>query len=308
MTESGGEASYQIEDSLAGERVDVALSRLVGMSRTKAGQLISDGLVLINGRRASRSDKLEVGSVVNVSFPTMSSSDGQEDRVDLDILHVDDDIVVVNKPVGIAAHASPGWSGPTLTGQLPLHGVSLSQLGPQERQGIVHRLDVGTSGVMVLARSDRAYLDLKDQFRSREVRKIYHTLVQGHPDPPEGTINAPIGRHPQHDHRFAVTSGGKPSVTNYRTLDAFAYASLLEIDLKTGRTHQIRVHMSAMRHPCCGDLTYGADPVLSRKLGLNRQWLHAHKLDLRHPGTGERCSFSGGYPPDLQRALDVLGH
>lgn len=307
MTENR-EVSYDIEDSLAGERVDVALSRLAGMSRTKVGQLISDGLVLINGRRASRSDKLDVGATVRVSFPAPSGNDGPEDRVDLEILHVDDDIAVVNKPVGIAAHASPGWSGPTLTGQLPLHGVSLSQLGPQERQGIVHRLDVGTSGVMVLARSDRAYVDLKEQFRSREVRKIYHTLVQGHPDPPEGSINAPIGRHPQHDHRFAVTSSGKPSVTNYRTLDAFAYASLLEVDLKTGRTHQIRVHMSAMRHPCCGDLTYGADPALSSRLGLTRQWLHAHELDLRHPGTGSRQSFFGDYPQDLQCALDVLGH
>jgi 23S rRNA pseudouridine1911/1915/1917 synthase len=159
---------------------------------------------------------------------------------------------------------------------------------------------------MVVAKSERAYTSLKRQFRERTVDKVYHALVQGHPDPSRGTIDAPIDRHPTHDHRWAVVAGGKPSVTHYETLEAFAAASLLEIHLETGRTHQIRVHMSAVRHPCVGDLTYGADPVLASRLGLTRQWLHAVRLGFQHPATGEWQEFESPYPADLQHALDVL--
>lgn len=298
--------TFVVDDSLADERLDVGLSRLMGISRTQAGNLISDGAVRIGSRRPSRSDRLAVGTRVHVDVPPGVESVEADTEVDIDVIYVDSDIVVVNKPVGVAAHASPGWQGPTLTGQLPLRGIALSSLGPQERQGVVHRLDVGTSGVMVMARSDRAYIGLKEQFRDRTVTKTYHALVQGHPDPPTGSIDAPIGRHPQHDHRFAVVADGKPSRTNYRTIGNYRYATLLEVDLLTGRTHQIRVHMSAMRHPCCGDLTYGADPTLATRLGLQRQFLHAHKLVLDHPGSGERQEFVAEYPPDLSAALEIL--
>jgi 23S rRNA pseudouridine1911/1915/1917 synthase len=172
----------------------------------------------------------------------------------------------------------------------------------------VHRLDVGTSGLMVIAKSERAYTALKGQFRDRTVDKIYHAVVQGHPDPTRGTIEAPIDRHPTRDHRWAVVAGGRPSITHYDTLEAFPAASLLEIRLETGRTHQIRVHLSALRHPCVGDLTYGADPVLAEQLRLDRQWLHAVRLGFEHPGTGERVVFTSPYPPDLQHAHDVLAH
>ena len=170
----------------------------------------------------------------------------------------------------------------------------------------MHRLDVGTSGLMVVAKSERAYVSLKDQFRNRTVKKIYHTLVQGRLDPPSGTIDAPIDRHPNSSYRFAVLESGRPSITHYDTLDAFAYASLLEVHLETGRTHQIRVHMSAMRHPCCGDLTYGADPKLAAKLQLDRQWLHAVSLGFEHPGTLEMVEFSSPYAADLQMALEKV--
>ena len=229
-----------------------------------------------------------------------------EPVVELPIVFQDDDIVVVDKPVGVAAHPSPGWTGPTVTNGLRAAGVSVAETGPAEREGIVHRLDVGTSGLMVVARTPQAYTRLKAQFKDREVSKTYHTLVQGHPDPSSGTIDAPIGRHPHHDYRFAVLNEGKPSVTHYRTLEAYSYGSLLEVDLETGRTHQIRVHMSAMNHPCCGDLTYGADPTLAKRLGLERQWLHAVALTITHPRTGERISFESPYPPDLAHALAVL--
>ena len=156
----------------------------------------------------------------------------------------------------------------------------MSTSGAEERQGIVHRLDVGTTGVMVVAKSERAYTALKRAFRERDVDKRYHAVVQGHPDPSRGTIDAPIDRHPKHDYKWAVVAGGRPSVTHYDTLEAFRSASLIDVKLETGRTHQIRVHFSALRHPCVGDLTYGADPVLARRLRLSRQWLHARTLGL----------------------------
>ena len=224
----------------------------------------------------------------------------------LTILYRDADIVVVDKPVGVAAHPSPGWTGPTVLGALAGQGIWTSTSGAQERQGIVHRLDVGTTGVMVVALSERAYSVLKDAFRDRTVEKIYHAVVQGHPDPSSGTIDAPIGRHPSSDWKFAVVAGGRESVTHYETLEAFPSASLLQVHLETGRTHQIRVHFSAMRHPCVGDRTYGADPTLAARLGLTRQWLHARSLAFAHPADGRWVEFTSPYPADLAHALEVL--
>jgi len=225
---------------------------------------------------------------------------------ELTIVYDDDDLVVIDKPVGVAAHPSVGWEGPTVLGALAGAGFRISTSGAAERAGIVHRLDVGTSGLMVVAKSERAYTELKRQFHDREVEKIYHAVVQGHPDPLAGTIDAPIGRHPGSSWKFAITADGKPSVTHYETLEAFPSASLLEVHLETGRTHQIRVHMAAQRHPCVGDAMYGADPTISTRLGLARQWLHAKKLGLTHPSSGEFVVFETEYPADLQHALDVL--
>jgi 23S rRNA pseudouridine1911/1915/1917 synthase len=148
---------------------------------------------------------------------------------------------------------------------------------------------------------------LKRAFKERTVDKRYHALVQGHPDPSSGTVDAPIDRHPKHDWKWAVVAGGKPSVTHYDTVEAFRAASLLDVRLETGRTHQIRVHMAAVRHPCVGDLTYGADPVLARRLGLTRQWLHARELAFAHPADGRWVTFASPYPADLARALELLG-
>jgi 23S rRNA pseudouridine1911/1915/1917 synthase len=149
---------------------------------------------------------------------------------------------------------------------------------------------------------------LKQAFRDRAVEKTYHTLVQGHPDPFEGTIDAPIGRHPGPEYKMAISSGGRRSITHYRTLEAHRGATLLEVKLETGRTHQIRVHMAAIKHPCVGDPTYGANPRLAADLGLRRQWLHAVGLAFEHPGTGDWCSYSSDYPEDLQAALDHIRH
>jgi len=300
--------SLPVPDGLEGERVDAALARLLGFSRTKAADLAADGQVSLDGEVVGKSARVSAGQWLEVVMPGEPAAVQIVPEVveGLRVVLDDDDVVVVDKPVGVAAHPSPGWTGPTVIGGLAAAGYRISTSGAAERQGIVHRLDVGTSGVMAVAKSERAYTSLKRQFRDRTVDKVYHAVVQGHCDPLSGTVDAPIGRHPQHDYKWAVVSDGKPSVTHYDTLEAFPHASLLEIHLETGRTHQIRVHMAALRHPCAGDLTYGADPELAKRLGLTRQWLHAAELSFDHPSTGERITVASEYPEDLTVALERL--
>lgn len=297
-----------VPEGLDGERLDAALARLFGLSRTKAAAIIEAGDVLIDDVVVDKATRVVAGSWLEVTLPAEPAPvQVVPERIEgLHVLFDDEDVVVIDKPVGVAAHPSPGWTGPTVIGGLAGLGYRISTSGAAERQGIVHRLDVGTTGVMVVAKSELAYAGLKHQFKTRTVDKIYHALVQGHPDPSSGTIDAPIDRHPQHDYRWAVVQGGKPSITHYDTIEAFPHASLLEIHLETGRTHQIRVHMSALRHPCVGDATYGADPTLTKRLGLTRQWLHAHRLAFDHPRTGERLTFASPYPADLAAALERI--
>ncbi|MEV8369778.1 RluA family pseudouridine synthase [Microbacterium sp. NPDC064584] len=296
-----------VPDGLDGARVDAALAKMLGFSRTFAAEVADAGGVVMDGRVLTKSDRLHGGSWLEVTWQPK-----EEPRVvplavpDLGIVYEDDEIVVVDKPAGVAAHPSLGWEGPTVLGALAAGGVRVATTGAAERQGIVHRLDVGTSGLMVVAKTERAYTALKRAFKEREVEKIYHAVVQGHPDPLAGTINAPIGRHPSHSWKFAVTPDGKDSVTHYETLEAFRRAALLEIHLETGRTHQIRVHMAAHRHPCVGDPLYGGDPTLAARLGLTRQWLHARQLSFLHPATGEQVTFTSEYPADLAAALEIL--
>ncbi len=299
--------SMPVPEGLAGERVDAGLAKLLGFSRTFAAEVAEAGGVSADGAVLGKSDRLHAGSWLEVIWQSREAPViVPVDVPDLTIVHDDDDIVVVDKPVGVAAHPSVGWTGPTVLGALAGAGYRISTSGASERAGIVHRLDAGTSGLMVVAKSERAYAELKRAFHDREVDKVYHAVVQGHPDPLAGTIDAPIGRHPGSSWKFAIVSGGKDSVTHYETLEAFPSASLLEVNLETGRTHQIRVHMAAQRHPCVGDAMYGADPSISAKLGLSRQWLHALQLSFRHPATGESVVYRTDYPADLQHALDVL--
>lgn len=299
--------SLPVPDGLDGERADAGIARMLGLSRTIVADACDAGTVELDGTFLKKSDKLRAGGWLTVSW------EGQREVVivpavveGMGILFDDADIVIVDKPVGVAAHPAASWEGQTVLGGLAAAGFRISTSGAPERAGIVHRLDVGTSGAMVVAKSEIAYERLKDAFHDREVEKIYHAVVQGQMDPLAGTIDAPVGRHPSSDWKFAVTSAGKHAVTHYETLEAFAGASLLEIHLETGRTHQIRVHMSAQRHPCVGDTLYGADPTLSKKLGLTRQWLHAHKLAFTHPTTGQWVNVESPYPADLKHALEVL--
>ena len=299
-----------VPDGLDGERLDAAIARMFGVSRTGAAELIGDGKVLIDGKLGIKSDRVLAGAELSVTLPPPPGAEAPapaEPVAGMGIVYEDDDIIVVDKPRGVAAHPTPGWTGPTVIGGLLATGHRVATSGAAERQGIVHRLDANTTGLMVVAKSEPAYSALKQAFRDRTVTKTYHALIQGHPDPLRGTIDAPIGRHPSSgDGRFAVVADGRPSVTHYDTLEAFRAASLLSIGLETGRTHQIRVHMSALHHPCVGDLLYGADPTLAAHLGLTRQWLHAVRLAFEHPGTGREVIFESAYAPDLQHALDVL--
>ncbi len=300
--------SLQVPEGLGGERVDAAMASMFGLSRTRAADLIGRGLVVLDGADVSKSDRVLPGSRLDVTIPVEADPLVVVPQVveGIGIIHDDESIVVIDKPVGVAVHPSPGWSGPTVVGHLAGAGFRIATSGASERQGIVQRLDVGTSGVMVICKSEQAYSVLKNAFRHRTVDKTYHALVQGHPDPSVGTIDAPIARHPGADYKFAVLDGGRASITHYETLEAHRYASLLEVHLETGRTHQIRVHMSALKHPCVGDLTYGADPTLAKRVGVVRQWLHAVKLGFEHPDTGAYVEYESPYPDDLARALDVI--
>lgn len=299
--------ALSVPEGLAGLRVDATLTRLFGLSRTKAAELADAGDVSLDGRVRGKGDRVAAGAWLEVRLPGPAAPVGPPEPVDgLSVIYVDDEILVIDKPVGVAAHPSPGWTGPTVTGGVAAMGYEMASSGADERQGVVHRLDAGTTGLMVLARSESAYTALKRAFKERTVDKGYHALVQGHPDPSTGTIDAPIDRNPTHDWRFAVVAGGRPSVTHYATIEAFPAASMLDITLETGRTHQIRVHMAALRHPCVGDTTYGADPTLAARLGLSRQWLHAVRLGFAHPGSGAPVTFTSPYPADLATALETL--
>jgi 23S rRNA pseudouridine1911/1915/1917 synthase len=305
---SPGARRVPVPEGLDGERLDTALARMFGLSRAQAADLIGNGDVLVDGLPAVKSDRVPAGHWLELTLPPPPGPlpVSPQPVPGLTVLYEDADIIVVDKPVGVAAHPTPGWTGPTVLQGLLAAGHTVATSGAAERQGIVHRLDAGTTGVMVVAKSESAYSALKQAFRERAVDKRYHALVQGHPDPLRGTIDAPIARHPSGDGRFAVVADGRPSVSHYDTLEAFRAASLVEVRLETGRTHQIRVHMAAVRHPCVGDRLYGADPVLAARLGLTRQWLHAVQLGFAHPADGRAVEFVSPYPADLQGTLDLL--
>lgn len=302
--------NLEIPAELNGERIDSALAKLLGsfnISRNKIVKLLESNEVSLGHKKLNKSDRVEFGQTITVLLPDDEVQDAIPlTPLDLEIVYQDTDLVIVNKPVGCAAHPSPGWNGPTVIGALIASGISLTTSGPAERQGIVQRLDVDTSGLMMVAKSESAYLRLKDMFRNREIKKIYHALAQGHIEPATGTIDAPIDRHPKEDYKMAVVLDGKPSITHYEVIEYYRSVSLLKVELETGRTHQIRVHMSAIRHPLVGDLTYGADPNLAKEIGVNRPWLHAAALEFTHPLSGEVISVTASYPSDLTDSLARL--
>ena len=228
------------------------------------------------------------------------------------ILYEDEYIIVIDKPANIASHNSTGWYGPSIVELLNATGYKLYKNENPDQDGIVHRLDVGTSGVMVLAKNEFAYKNLKDQFRYRTVTKIYHALVEGNISETTGAIYDPIGQVDDEEYAFDVMPEGKPSTTNYKKLlvfpelNLFPTVSLLEINIETGRTHQIRLHFSNKNHPLVGDFKYGSDRGIAARLELKHQWLHAKQLEVNHPLTGKRMIFTSEYPYDLQNSIDLL--
>ena len=300
--------TLSVPEGVEGERIDSALTRVLGLSRTAIVKLLEDGDIRSNGNAMQKSERVLAGQVIEVLMPAPMNQDPipLTPLVGLTVVHNDDDIVVIDKPVGCAAHPSPGWMGPTVVGALLAAGYTISTSGPAERAGVVHRLDAGTSGLMIIAKTDAAYLKLKEMFRNHEVEKTYHALVQGHMDPSTGTIDAPIDRHPKEDHRFAVVATGKESITHYEVIEYYRSVSLVKVELETGRTHQIRVHFSALSHPLVGDTTYGADPVLGKKMQMSRPWLHALELRFNHPVNGVPLTLRAPYPADLQASLALL--
>ena len=276
-------------NALVGKRFDVAVAKMLGISRAKAADLIESGQARVLDRAIAKSGTLMAGETVE--FDLVEEQRAPEPIADdMAIVYEDDDVVVVDKPVGVAAHASVGWTGPTVLGSLLDRGVRIPSYGAAGRQGIVSRLDVGTSGLMLVCKSELAYVEMRRQFAEHEVVKTYHALVQGGLREDKATIEAPIGRAKVSDvmERFG------------------SEATLVSVNLETGRTHQIRVHFSSIGHPLVGDPMYGANPVLSEELGLERQWLHATQLEFRHPRTHVWTTVKSRYPADLSHALDRM--
>ncbi|KAB8291001.1 RluA family pseudouridine synthase [Bifidobacterium avesanii] len=292
-------------DALIGKRLDVAVAKMLGISRAKASELIASGQVRSLARDIAKSSTLMSGETLEFDLKD-EAPEPEPIADDMAIAYEDDDVVVVDKPVGVAAHASVGWTGPTVLGSLLDRGVRITSYGAPGRQGIVSRLDVGTSGLMLVCKSELAYKEMRRQFAEHEVKKTYHALVQGNLKEDRATIEAPIGRAKVSDFRFTVTPAGKEAITHWDVMERFGEATLVSVNLETGRTHQIRVHFSSIGHPLVGDPMYGANPKLSAAVGLDRQWLHAMRLEFRHPRTRVWTTVESHYPADLSHALDAM--
>lgn len=316
---------FTVTSQFAGCRFDVCLSKLMGVSRANAISLIDSGKAKILNRKSQKSSILQESYVIVVNkeddcvsdcdcdcdcasaCDSSSNLQSQPAMCDLEIVYNDDDVVVINKPVAMASHAAKGWNGPTVPESLEAAGIRINTtLCDESRKGIVSRLDVGTSGLMLVCKTDFAYEKMKQQFASHSVSKTYTALVQGNLEQNKATIEAPIGRSKVSDFRFTVTKNGKPAVTHWDVLERFGIATLVSVNLETGRTHQIRVHFSSIGHPLVADKMYGANPKLAEKLELQRQWLHSTKLEFKHPRTGKLVKLESEYPLDLQHALQAV--
>ena len=285
-----------------GERLDVFLTaRCSDLSRSRIRRLIDDGHVAIDGRFGKASTRLVAGQTVTLEVPPPSSSELQPWHAPLSIVFEDEGLIVIDKLAGMTVHPAPGNEDHTLANAVLAHAPDIEGIGGERRPGIVHRLDKDTSGLIVVAKNERAHSHLSDQFKRREVNKVYLALVVGHPSPPEADIDAPIGRHPQVRQRMAIVSTGRPAITRYRVVTSYKRASLVEVRPRTGRTHQIRVHLSSVGHPVVGDAVYGRTVP-----GLSRQFLHAHRLAFVHPSSQEVVRFTAELPDDLRSYVDGL--
>src|SRR5215472_2500460 len=307
--------NFQIDEADAGTRLDAYLAtRVPGWSRARLQRLIEDSDVLVNGATVKSSHRLQPGDQIEVDLPPPPSASFTPENIPLEIVYEDDDLVVVNKVAGMVVHPASGSPSGTLANALAWHFQELSSRAGPARPGIVHRLDRGTSGLLVVARNEASHENLADQFRDREVFKSYLAMVHGLVDPPAGRIDQPIARDPRNRTRMAVVRGGRPALSLYRARHLYDRFTLLEVEIKTGRTHQIRVHLAWLKHPVAGDEVYGGGrdnmvaevQIRAALRRLARPFLHAEKLAFRHPRTGEPLKFEVPLAPDLQGFLDLL--
>ena len=299
-----------------GERLDRTLAALFpDHSRSALSRLIEEGHVRLDTNEVGKTSlRVSAGQTIDVDFPPPAPASAAPEDLPLNILYEDADIAVVDKPAGVVVHPAAGHASGTLVNALLFHVKDLSGIGGEIRPGVVHRLDKETSGVLVIAKNDQAHRTLANQWNTERIRKEYLALVYGTPDPPRGSVNAPIGRDPRERKRMAVVTGGRHAITDYEVVEPLRYVSLLRCRLRTGRTHQIRVHLKHLGHPIVGDAVYSGpqwrgipDKQVQKALSsMKRQALHASRLTLTHPRSGATMTFESALPPDLASLLDTL--
>jgi 23S rRNA pseudouridine1911/1915/1917 synthase len=307
--------TFHVNTEDSGARLDAYLAaRINDWSRARIQRLIEDNDVLVGGRTAKSSYKLRAGDEIEVELTPLASTSFAPEDIPIEIIYEDDDLIVINKPAGLVVHPAAGISSGTLANALAFHFQQLSTRAGAVRPGLVHRLDKGTSGLIMVAKTEAAHENLADQFRNREVFKSYVALVHGRVEHDAGSIDQPIARDPRNRTRMAVVRGGRPSLSLYRVRRPYARFTLLDVEIKTGRTHQIRVHLQWLKHPVVGDAVYGdgrdktvQDARLRARINsLKRQFLHAEQLAFHHPRTRERLRFTAPLPDELAKFLDEL--
>ena len=296
-----------VKPGTARERLDVFLCKEIGLSRSQTDKLIKGGMVRLNNGKAKPGHKVRQDDRIIVKVPPVKEMTAKPEDIPLNIIYEDNDIIVINKSPGIVVHPAAGNADGTLVNALLHHCSDLSGIGGKIRPGVVHRLDKDTSGLIVFAKTNEAHLNLSRQIKDREVKKTYLALVHGRMKKDSGIIDAPLGRHPVHRKKMAVIRSAnlkkREALTHYMAVKKFKDYTLVELDLKTGRTHQIRVHLSYIGYPIVGDRTY------SRKkddLGASRQMLHASRLGFNHPITGKYMEFKAEMPGDMEKVLEAL--
>src|SRR5215813_4943713 len=307
--------SFTVPEESAGQRLDAFLAaHIQSWSRSRLQRLIDDGDVVVNGRAAKPSYKLRPSDQVDAELTALPPASFAPEDLPIEIIYEDDHLVVVNKPAGMVVHPAAGVASGTLANALAFHFQKLSSGSGEARPGIVHRLDKDTSGLLVVAKTESSHDDLANQFREREVFKSYVALVHGQLENDRGEIDQPIARDPRHRTRMAIVRGGRPALSLYRVRQRFDRFTLLNVELKTGRTHQIRVHLAWLKHPVVGDETYGGGrdnmiqnaQLRARIRALDRQFLHAEKLAFTHPKTGEWVKFESPLPEELEELLAAV--
>lgn len=309
MSEASREQAMLVSPDDAGERLDAWIARRdPAHSRARWQELIKSGHVLVNGAGRKANYAVRGGDEIRAVIPPPEDTSLRPEHLPLDVIFEDGDLIVINKPAGLVVHPAPGHARGTLVNALLHHCADLTGIGGEKRPGIVHRLDRDTTGVMVIAKNDAAMQELARQFKDRATRKEYIALVWGAPTPPRGTIQAAIGRDPVHRKKMSVRAeGGRTAVTHYRTIESLGAVAVIQLRIETGRTHQIRVHLAHIKHPVIGDAVYGRKRPPDLPRAVTRQMLHAWKLTITHPRSGETITFEAPWPTDIKELIHALG-